>query len=815
MSLLPAAKKVLARRHSLFNTAVDVYAYYKSLGTALYGKDRPTWTLPSPFTEKVNPVIREFLVRKGLVSSIFSQMMSEHCQVNMDKDEVLLSPLPSLLKKKNVTKKHIDDWTKNTKTAFNSILSNFALFEYSMTPSLWPEVEKDIRSTVQDKALLDMNMSTGDLALAGTTNDINILKPILEDFLNKASSQLKRKMDCISESIDLSAAVFFLLQQVGFQNAASKYPEMDIRHKNDTHQLTLIGLKVEIMDIKNWILEKQLNIKCKTLKKDPMLLEFLGSVNWQDMSVDLFISKNITAVYQIKNGDMLLIASTDKVLPEAEKRLEMMLMCHEITLDDQKVVEKSEWQDLTKQLCNLYNSSKKKTVLIKSFNHKNKITVCGFREPVLEISQNLKTFIDAHSRVNEAVRVKSLAVVKFIKDKMEEQWKKFAKSDDVKVHFETKKPLIRVHGERVHIEPALMFFQNLAETLHCDRMTIKKAGVKKLFDEQGTMILLMMKEHRFIVMLEEDFMEDDDDDLELSGVNVSGKTFCEVRTPGGIVITVKMADMCKLDVDAVVNAANEDLKHIGGLALALLNAAGPSLQQLSDQYVASNGKLKPGEAIATKAGRLPNKCVVHAVGPRYNSMDKTTAVKTLKRAVKESLNQAVLHNCASIAIPAISSGIFGFPLELCAETIASEIHDYTKNRQGGINTLKEILLVDNSTKTVNAMTAAVKKEFAHLNPKTTFTEKMPSKQTQVQIRNQHGAQASGPSRAEPRVYRDDPEEFPMVDTPKRHKSSNPSGTQQQDKPKVLQTQSTPEGLKIVLLEGNIQDAVVSATQNKK
>uniref|UniRef100_A0A3Q0RBW3 Macro domain-containing protein n=1 Tax=Amphilophus citrinellus TaxID=61819 RepID=A0A3Q0RBW3_AMPCI len=155
---------------------------------------------------------------------------------------------------------------------------------------------------------------------------------------------------------------------------------------------------------------------------------------------------------------------------------------------------------------------------------------------------------------------------------------------------------------------------------------------------------------------------------------------CEGRCRPGVGCIQRGSDCCCLTVDAVVNAANEDLDHIGGLALALLNAAGPQLQKESNDYVAKNGRLRPGDAIITDAYNLPCKHVVHAVGPRFS--DKKTDVPRLKTAVKESLRQAEMANCSSIALPAISSGIFGFPLDLCAETIAQAVREYCDSPQG-------------------------------------------------------------------------------------------------------------------------------------
>ncbi|KAI4900854.1 hypothetical protein NFI96_003775 [Prochilodus magdalenae] len=163
-----------------------IYPYVMSLGTALYGKDRPEWKLPKPFTEKIHPAVREFLHKKDLISSILKQMESVFCQVNVDKAEVQLSPLPTLLKQKKITKKDIDSWRQNSTDEFRDILSSFDVFEHAVIPSIWSTAEKDIRSVVKDKAF--MSMENGVLILAGMAQDIKLLKPILENVLRKAST---------------------------------------------------------------------------------------------------------------------------------------------------------------------------------------------------------------------------------------------------------------------------------------------------------------------------------------------------------------------------------------------------------------------------------------------------------------------------------------------------------------------------------------------------------------------------------------------------------------------------------------------------
>uniref|UniRef100_A0A3B5QK26 Macro domain-containing protein n=1 Tax=Xiphophorus maculatus TaxID=8083 RepID=A0A3B5QK26_XIPMA len=182
-----------------------------------------------------------------------------------------------------------------------------------------------------------------------------------------------------------------------------------------------------------------------------------------------------------------------------------------------------------------------------------------------------------------------------------------------------------------------------------------------------------------------------------------------------ILVSVSRADICSFKVDAVVNAANEDLQHIGGLALALLKAAGPNLQKISNDLVAKDGKLRPGDAVVTDGCSLPCRYVVHAVGPRYSDSDKKTSVFRLKCAVRESLSQAERASCSTVAMPAISSGVFGFPVELCTETIARAVREYCDDPSGP-GSLTEVHLVDNNDATVRMMAAAVSREFSDLEP---------------------------------------------------------------------------------------------------
>ena len=116
-------------------------------------------------------------------------------------------------------------------------------------------------------------------------------------------------------------------------------------------------------------------------------------------------------------------------------------------------------------------------------------------------------------------------------------------------------------------------------------------------------------------------------------------------------------------VDAIVNAANGHLAHGGGVAGIISRAAGPDLQRESDQLVAKHGAYPTGAAVATTAGKLPFRAVIHAVGPRYGEGDEE---KKLMKALSAAFALAAERGWQSVSYPAVSAGIFSVPLDICS-----------------------------------------------------------------------------------------------------------------------------------------------------
>jgi O-acetyl-ADP-ribose deacetylase (regulator of RNase III) len=134
-------------------------------------------------------------------------------------------------------------------------------------------------------------------------------------------------------------------------------------------------------------------------------------------------------------------------------------------------------------------------------------------------------------------------------------------------------------------------------------------------------------------------------------------------------------DLTEMDTDAVVNAANAQLILGGGVAGAIKRKGGPEIQAECNKI----GGTFVGGAVITTAGNLKAKHVIHAVGPRMGEGDED---EKLKNATLNSLKVADENNLKSIAFPAISTGIFGFPIGRCAEIMLQTTIDYLKGKTG-------------------------------------------------------------------------------------------------------------------------------------
>jgi O-acetyl-ADP-ribose deacetylase (regulator of RNase III) len=142
-------------------------------------------------------------------------------------------------------------------------------------------------------------------------------------------------------------------------------------------------------------------------------------------------------------------------------------------------------------------------------------------------------------------------------------------------------------------------------------------------------------------------------------------------------IELVQGDITLQEVDAIVNAANSQLAGGGGVDGAIHRRGGPAImQETSERY--PDG-CPTGSAVISSAGNLAAKHVIHAVGPFWSGGERGEA-ELLAAAIRRSLELAIEHDCKSIALPALSTGAYRYPLEQAAEVSVSTTASFLQER---------------------------------------------------------------------------------------------------------------------------------------
>ncbi|XP_010133542.1 PREDICTED: poly [ADP-ribose] polymerase 14-like [Buceros rhinoceros silvestris] len=696
---------ILAKQHSLNKTPISVYPYYISLGTALYGKEGPQIKMPDPITVPLDPYIWCYLKRNNrLIEEISCEMAKCNCVTVWPESlcadpEVTLHPSATLSEQKRLVSRLIKTWNENVSTAFSCSISKYNAIKCPVSAEVWEAIRN---SFTPNEVMIIPCTSEGLLVIVGEEEVVKNVEQELKFMVDKVTREIEREKQRTEEMLALGPGEYAILQSAGLEEKIhAEFPALQVTYDHLQKIINLRGVPEEVYKVKGEILDNIRKMAKKTVNVHPYIFQFLEHIDNETLSQSLFMTKQISAIYELDPDAVILKGSASEDLLKAEEELKKELDYKTITLEDESVLQKKEWGMLTKQNC----CNEDVTVT----RAENQVVIAGCSQAVAKAFEELSNFIDENTQVEKVIGGKPMAVIIFFEKEKSSVWGDLqTRGVKVDFHMQQKRRVISLSGPRRQVLKGVTLVEQILSGLHYKRLVIREPGAKSYFKEREHFFAASAKQDfKCLVRLEEPSEEQLEEDQERT---LAGEP-CRHATIGETVIAVYKGDLCAHPVDVVVNASNEDLKHIGGLAEALLKAAGPELQQECDELVRKNGSLQPGCAVITGAGNLPCKSVIHAVGPRWRKEEAEKCVYLLKKTVKKSLQLAETFNYRSIALPAISGGIFAFPLELCTYSIVSSIKE-TLEESMGESSLKEVHLVDIRQNYTQAFNKALREVFS-------------------------------------------------------------------------------------------------------
>ncbi|XP_006884365.1 PREDICTED: poly [ADP-ribose] polymerase 14 [Elephantulus edwardii] len=693
---------IMTKKFTFKKMPLSVFPYYPSLGTALYGKEKPLIKLPAPLEVPLGLPLWKFLQKKNhLIDEINSEMERCHCELIWPQRDgvIVIRPAPTLV---GQGRQRIYSWSEDTSRTFSNIIAKYPVITFDVAPVVWESIKNDIED---DEVLIEFDALVEKVTFVGKSEDIQNIEPQIKKSVETLTEKMKKEQQSLKEIMSISLARYSLLCCSDLlEKLRKECPEVEISYDADTGHLCLKGLRADVYKVKCEIQEVVHTMVQKNVQVPSEVFQFLQKVDCQQFSKSLFRDKKILATYELKDASILLTGSSPQDLTEAEKQMASDLTYKRIIVEDKNVLKHKRWKAHISNLLKKHNSPSK-TVMIDELTSDTKaeVIIAGWVRKVNEIYHLLFDFVEKHTKIEKVVELKSFIVAQYLRGEKRQTWSNI-KNRNVQLTFrlENKQKAILLTGPKNEVLEAVKIIQKTQESVYVKSISIEKPGAKHFFQDKERYYRSEVRQKFgcYIGLQEEETKGD------------AGGKQCRVRASlaPGVSLLVHQGDLTQFPVEVVVNAANEDLKHSGGLAAALLKAAGPELLLDCFEIVKKKGKVQPGNAVVSIPGKLPCHRLIHAVGPKWKTEEAQSCIDLLKRAVRESLRLAEKHQHRSIAIPAISSGVFGFPLDQCVETIVLAIKEsFQPNQSGG--SLREIYLVDSSQKTVEAFAETVKMLF--------------------------------------------------------------------------------------------------------
>ncbi|XP_013370583.1 PREDICTED: poly [ADP-ribose] polymerase 14 isoform X2 [Chinchilla lanigera] len=766
---------ILTKKHSFNKMPLSVFPYYPCLGTALYGEEQPLIKLPAPFQESLAlPVWKFFQKKVHLSKELDDEMRRHHCTLTWSQadSKVIIRPAATLASQ---GRPKIKTWQKDASTALSGIRSKYAVTSFKVTPVVWDTIKNDLED---DRILIEFDTCEEIVTLAGKSEDIHNVSPQIKELIERTTQKIQKEEQSLKEKVPISSEKYFLLYHSGvLEHACTECPEVETWYDAGTQNLHLKGPPSDVYKVMCEIQAKVYTMAKKTIEVSPEVFQFLQQVNPKEFSKSFFIEQKNLTVYELKDTTVVLTSCSSEVLGEAEKQMCSALDYKRIEVEDKEVLTTNKWKKFIGNVQKKSNSSTNIRVLNESTaGSPGEVIVTGLVKEINEISSLIFEFLEKNMKIERLIEIETSMVANYLRAEKKPLWSKLKKGDmQVVFNPENKQKGILLVGSKRQVLESMDVVKEAVKSVFVKGVCIDKPGARQFFQDKASFCRGEVRKSFgcFIELLE--------NEEEVGGKTHGPKYFIRREVAPGIILMAQQGDLTQFPVDVVVNAANEDLKHFAGLAAALSKAAGPELQADCEQLVKRDGRLLPGCAILTKAGKLPCSHVIHAVGPRWVENEAPRCVYLLKKAVENSLLLAEKHKCQSIAIPAISSGVFGFPLQRCVESIVLSIKENFQHRRDG-RTLKEIYLVDSLEKTAEAFAKAVETVFKYPLPK---------------------------SAAQPdTVAQPDTASQPDTTSLPRGPAAKPVTASQE-----VACLKTPGGLKILLVKKGVQDATTHVVVN--
>ena len=658
---------MLQMKHSRLGPKVDLQAYDRFSSDDDHGSshleevDHTDHIPATPIRRKVSHVMAQFVQQhQSSLDEILEQL---HVQISFDIDDASEVGFIHLLPSKG--SERVRKWNADCEAKLESFFKDLSYSSIPVHSQLLPKVQGTVRDTKSNTSLcVEFTKDHTTLHIAGFSEDVTKL---LTEIKHIEEIELTREQ-CIS--MDKKKIAF--ISQATLEELREEHPDITITVNTKKNVVIINGKKEDIEEFQQSL--KKIRVFSSSVSASVEVLSYLslGDQGIISRLLEEQESAAAAAYYDEETNALYILASEKSLTTKLAKYIQTVIGSDEIKNPNlvDRIQHDNQFTILCKQL--------KEGHIVDIVTSPSEIQIIGHYQHISAVKKELIQHIQKEYFGKRRMEV-SRGQWRFVSEHLVPQWgaithqlKTDPQYQDVMVKFPKvtdDDPVILLEGEESLITS---LFQQIATLLK----SICTNDPPMLIDRPGLFQFLATSEAKFAIkgiessvpaciectikpleLIEEPTADDDKKTSEI----------CKGTTKEGKRVTLVIGDIENFKVDVIVNAANTNLSHGSGVALAISKKGGPKIQKDSEKYVKIHGRLLEGDAVLIdEVGNLPCKKIVHAVGPVWRNGTHYED-RLLKKACCKSLRLG--HKYESYAFPAISSGLYKFPLDVCANTM--------------------------------------------------------------------------------------------------------------------------------------------------
>ncbi|CAH1257858.1 PARP14 [Branchiostoma lanceolatum] len=723
-------ERVLRKSHTIQKTAVTVEPFYTCLGATVTEAKTPPQLVPLPITEIVTPSIASFVMNHRQCKKDLEDAMEEaNASISwpVEGDQSCVKITPTLTKETQNLVAIAENWAPNAKEVLKSCLSRFDAEEIDdVMQASWPQVCKllDSGRIKDDDTISVRGTSDRKIIFIGLKDSVAKHYQLIWEGKEKIEEDIKRKQSEVDETVTtLKPGQVELLAMSDFKDKmTSKFPKLQMSFDTNGSKVKFHGLLDEIQQTKVKMYETVQGMISQPVKLSSTLISFLTSTKEPKQHLlGEYKQGSVIAVMTTTTNEVEVCGLTKGDVRKAVSILKKTFQeqCLDVSDQSSSVLGTEEWKTTKTGLEQSAQGLLKISVERGADSGATKILFTGESAFVKDIMDRVDKYLKVKTVYRKQVKAED-GVIRFIKEHHAAHLQLQLEKHQVSVWYEGSEeiPIMFIKGNIDGLQQADPVLQSYIDSVISDQMSIKKPGMSKHFSEEAGRSTLQRVERKCKCVIN---IQDATNKTPAPDPDTFAKQFMPkvpimvpnekavVNLDGGKKLVVWRNDITKHKTDVIVNAANAKLEHTGGLAKAIVDAGGDIIQNVCNRYIQTNGTLIPGQVVASPPGRIKTcQMILHAVGPIWKG-GSSGEEDYLADAVYGSLEEAAKNNYRSIAIPAISSGIYGYPLKNCAETIVATTVEYL---EGDPNTSLEVIeFVNIDDKTAEAFIDALVSAF--------------------------------------------------------------------------------------------------------